>query len=300
VESTSIIGELSAQTAPDFGLLAGTPVAAGCGDTAASALGSGVTAATQAFDIAGTAAVFGVCLPTFVPDTSHGTLMTMRAALPGRWYSLAYVGGAGQVIEWICREIFGHVAVEEAAYAQLAVAAAEGSPGSDGLVVLPHFSGRIAPVAPALRGAVIGLSPIHRRADLARATLESIAFEYRRYADVARALVPGSSIEEVIGTGGGSRSRVWNQIKADVLETAYRPVTGVESGTRGAALVAMAALGHDLPPLDPAASGPVAIPDAATRSAYRAAFERYQRWSNRMIEGHQSESFETGEIGEKL
>jgi xylulokinase len=300
VESTSIVGELSAQTAPDFGLLAGTPVAAGCGDTAASALGSGVNAAAQAFDIAGTAAVFGICLPTFVPDTSHGTLMTMRAALPGRWYSLAYVGGAGQVIEWICREIFGHVAVEDAAYAQLAAAAAEGSPGSDGLVVLPHFSGRIAPVAPALRGAVIGLSPIHHRAHLARATLESIAFEYRRYADVARALVPGSSIEEVIGTGGGSRSRVWNQIKADVLETAYRPVTGVESGTRGAALVAMAALGNDLPPLDPAASGPVAVPDAATRSAYRAAFARYQRWSNRMIEGHQSESFETGEIGEKL
>ena len=90
------------------------------------------------------------------------------------------------------------------------------------------------------------------------------------------------------------------EIKADVLETAYRPVTGVEAGTRGAALVAMAALGNDLPPLDPAASGPVAVPDAATRSAYRAAFARYQRWSNRMIEGHQSESFETGEIGEKL
>ncbi|HEV8560427.1 MAG TPA: FGGY family carbohydrate kinase [Actinophytocola sp.] len=299
VESTSIVGELSAQTAPDFGLLAGTPVAAGCGDTAASALGAGVTAAGQAFDIAGTAAVFGVCLPTFAPDTNHGTLMTMRAALPGRWYSLAYVGGAGQVIEWICREIFGHAALGDAGYAELATAAAEVAPGSDGLIVSPHFSGRIAPVAPALRGAVVGLSPIHHRAHLARAILESIAFEYRRYADIAQVLVPGSSIEEVVGTGGGSRSRVWNQIKADVLSTLYRPVAGVESGTRGAALVAMAALGHDLPPLDPSVSGPVATPDAANRPAYRAAYARYHRWSDRLVEGHQSETVRSDEIGER-
>src|SRR4029453_13689867 len=67
VESTSIIGELSAGAASDFGLLAGTPVAAGCGDTAASALGSGVNAAAQAFDIAGTAALVGICLPTVGP-----------------------------------------------------------------------------------------------------------------------------------------------------------------------------------------------------------------------------------------
>jgi xylulokinase len=258
-----------------------------------------VTAADQAFDIAGTAAVFGICLPTFAPDTAHGTLMTMRAALPGRWYSLAYVGGAGQLIEWICREVFGHAAVEDAAYAELGAAAAEVAPGSDGLVVSPHFSGRVAPVAPGLRGAVIGLSPVHRRSHLARATLESIAFEYRRYADVAQILVPGSSIDEVVGTGGGSRSQVWNQIKADVLSTPYRPVAGVESGTRGAALVAIAALGHGLPPLDAAASGPAATPDAGSREAYRAAYDRYHRWLDRMVDGHQSETVQSHRTGER-
>jgi xylulokinase len=299
VESATIIGELSSRTATDFGLSAGTPIAAGCGDTAASALGSGVTAAAQAFDIAGTAAVFGICLPTFAPDTTHGTLMTMRAALPGRWYSLAYVGGAGQLIEWVCREIFGHPVVEDASYAQLGAAAAEVAPGSDGLVLSPHFSGRVAPVAPALRGAVIGLSPIHHRAHLARAALESIAFEYRRYADVAQILVPGSSIDEVVGTGGGSRSRVWNQIKADVLGSPYRPVTGIEAGTRGAALVAMAALGHDRPPLDPSASGPVVLPDADNRSAYRDAYTRYHRWSDRLVGGYQSEAVQSEQTEER-
>jgi xylulokinase len=295
VESTSIIGELTPPAAEEFGLPVGVPIAAGCGDTAASALGAGVTEPTQAFDIAGTAAVYGMCLPAFSPDTTAGTLMTMRAALPGRWYSLAYVGGAGQVIEWICREIFGHSALEAAAYAELALAASNAPPGSDGVVVSPHFSGRVAPVAPAMRGSVLGLSLVHGRSHVARATLESIAFEYRRYADIASALSPETSVREVVGTGGGSRIAAWNQIKADVLGTPYRPLVGAEAGTRGAALVAMAALGHPLPDLDPAAFGPVALPDASTGPAYTAAYHRYLQWSDRLIDGYRQTHADAGD-----
>ncbi|WP_432840045.1 xylulokinase [Dactylosporangium sp. CA-092794] len=287
VESSGVVGELTPAAAADFGLRPGTPVAAGCGDTAAGALGAGVLDAGQAFDIAGTAAVFGVCLPAFTPDTG-GTLMTMRSALPGRWYSLSYVGGAGQLVEWICREMLGHAVLGEAAYADLAAAAAGVAPGSAGLILSPHFEGRVAPAAPAMRGAVIGLSPVHGRGHLARAALEAIAFEYRRYAEVARALAPGSTVREVIGTGGGTRIGLWNQIKADVLATAYRPVTGVESGARGAALVAMAALGEPLPPLPASAYGPGRIPDPHVRPAYDTAYGDYQRWSDRLVRGYQA------------
>lgn len=290
VESTSIVAELTAQAGIDFGLPAGVPVAAGCGDTAASVLGSGVTEAGQAFDIAGTAAVFGLCLPLYAPDTENSTLMTMRSPLPGRWYSLAYVAGAGQVIEWICREVLGHAELGEAAYANLADAAATVAAGSDGVVLSPHFGGRIAPVAPSMRGSVIGLSPTHGRSHLARATLESIAFEYRRYAEIVRRSAPAWPGHEVIGTGGGSRLGVWNQIKADVLATPYRPVVGVETGTRGAALVAMAALGHDCPELDAAAWRPVVEPDPLNQATYDAAYARYRRWSDLLDEGYRTEA----------
>lgn len=285
VESTSIVGQLSLEAAPDFGLLPGLPIAAGCGDTAAGALGAGVTEPGQAFDVAGTAAVFGACMPTFAPD-GHGTLMTMRAALPGRWYALAYVGGAGQVIEWACREVLGSSTADQAAYAGLSTAAQGVPAGSDGVMLLPHFSGRVAPVAPNARGAVIGLSPTHTRAHLARATLEAIAFEYQGYAQDVHALVPGLSLRSVTGTGGGSRSGVWNQIKADVLGVPYTPVQGVESGTRGAAIVAMAALGHSSPPLEPSAFGPVSRPDPSTSDAYRLAYEHYRWWAEHLVEAY--------------
>lgn len=288
VESTSIIGRIVPNTARDFGLPEGIPIAAGCGDTAAGALGAGVTEPEQAFDLAGTAAVFGVCLPSFAPDTRSKTLFTMRAALPGRWYSLAFIGGAGQVLEWTCRELLGRSEVDDSAYAELAAAASTASPGSDGLMLLPHFSGRIAPVAPAARGAVIGLTPTHRRAHLARATLESIAFEYRGYAEQVRVSAPGLTLSSVTGAGGGSRSALWNQIKADVLGVKYTPVRGVESGTRGAAVVAMVALGYDAPSLADSAVGPPSVPNPLTRDAYRDAYEHYRWWAEHLVEGYRA------------
>ena len=75
-------------------------MSAGCGDTAAGALGAGATEPGQAFDSAGTAAVLGGCVDTFAPDVG-GTLMSMRSPLSGRYYGLGYVAGAGQVVEWL-------------------------------------------------------------------------------------------------------------------------------------------------------------------------------------------------------
>lgn len=286
VESTEVIGEFTAAAAEDFGLLAGTPIAAGCGDTAASPLGAGVSEPGQAFDTAGTAAVFGVCLPVFTPDTSASGLMTMRSALPGRWYALSYVSGAGQMIEWLCREILGHDSSDAAAYAELARITAAVAPGSDGVIVSPHFSGRVAPRSPAMRGAVLGMSPTTTRGQMARAALEAIAFEYRGYADLARASVPGLEVSMTMGAGGGSRLTGWNQIKADVLGAPYQPVVGVAAGTRGTAILAMASIGVDAPALPAHALGPRSEPDAATREAYDAAFQWYAQWSDRLAEGY--------------
>lgn len=289
VESTAVVGVLTRVAAADFGLLPGTPIAAGCGDTAAAALGSGVTEPGQAFDVAGTAAVLGVCLPEFAPDRAASTLMTMRAALPGRWYSLAYVSGAGQVIEWLCREILGYPDLTAEAYTELARVAAQAPAGSDGVILSPHFAGRVAPADPGMRGSATGLSPGTGRAHLARAALESIAYEYRGYAELATA-AGGPPLTEVVGTGGGSRLGLWNQIKADVLGVPYRPLPTTDTGTRGAALVALAAIGEPLPDEGPLGLGTIAEPDPTSTAAYDDAYARYRRWSGRLADGYREET----------
>jgi xylulokinase len=94
-----------------------------------------------------------------------------------------------------------------------------------------------------MRGAWIGLSWSHNQAHLIRSMLESVAFEYAYYLGIMRELLPDQRFCEARGMGGGSKSPVWNQIKADVLNTTYYRLQGNEFGTWGAAMIAGKAAG---------------------------------------------------------
>ncbi|MEZ4519533.1 MAG: hypothetical protein R3C44_22785 [Chloroflexota bacterium] len=90
--------EVTESAARDFGLAAGTPIAAGRGDTAGcTALGAGVVRPGMIFDVAGTASVFAGC--TGYLCRRCGTcyaLLTMRSVIPGLWNPLAYIAGGGR------------------------------------------------------------------------------------------------------------------------------------------------------------------------------------------------------------
>ena len=87
------------------GLLVGTSVVAGCGDTAASFLACGATREGICVDVAGTASVFAATTRTFRPDTAHRVLSWGRSAVPGLWHPYAYINGGGMNLEWFRREI---------------------------------------------------------------------------------------------------------------------------------------------------------------------------------------------------
>ena len=90
----------------------------------------------------------------------------------------------------------------------------------------------------------------------------------------------------MIGAGGGAQSRIWNKIKADTLGAEYIPIVGADPGTRGAALVAIASLGHDLPAV-PAAQLDAAIrPDAKAKAIYDRLHHDYARWATHLADGY--------------
>jgi xylulokinase len=115
--------------------------------------------------------------------------------------------------------------------------------GADGVLFVPHLEGRTAPYEPRMRGGFSGLGLAHTRAHLARAVLEGIGFEYMLYAQSMRRTHPASPPDSVRSIGGGARSPVWNQIKADMLGLPVRRVEVNETATRGAALLAASAVG---------------------------------------------------------
>ena len=234
-----VVGEVSRRGAEESGLPAGTSVAAGAGDQAAASLGAGVVDPGQAFDSAGTASVFAMCVADFSPDLALKTLLASHSVVNGVFIALAFINGGGLALRWFRDELVPELAGDADAYATLDTWAAATDPGAGRLLWYPHVQGGVLPPNPHARGAWVGLTSAHSRGHLFRAILEGIAFEYARWAEVAPV-----ELGEARVLGGGARSALWNQIKADVLGIDWVPMGRQECGVLGDALIAAAAVGH--------------------------------------------------------
>lgn len=234
--SCECAGGLTPETATGMGLLPGTPMAVGCGDTAASVFGAGIAEEGFCYDIAGTASVFAGCTMRFAPDVQSKTLNYMRSPIDGLWTPLAYINGGGLCLRWF-RDVSGK------SYAELDRLAEQAERGSHGLIFVPHFTGRSFPNDPAVSGAFIGLDWSHTVGELYRAVMESIAYEYRIYLNVFRRANPEIKPKTVIGVGGGAQSAVFNRIKADVLGLPYCRLAFGDTAPWGSAVLAGYACG---------------------------------------------------------
>ena len=285
VEPWKVIGEVTEAAAKDFGLAPGTAVAAGCGDTAAGALGAGVVCEGMVFDTAGTAAVFAASTDKIVSDQKHRALLSMHSVIPGLYHPLAYIAGGGIALRWFRDQFYNTLRgqpqpTESDLYAEMIDMAAKIAPGADGLMFSPHLGGRICPSAPAMRGAWTGFSFGHTQAHFFRSVLESVAFEYAYYLRVLTDTLPGAQMQEARVVGGGAKSDVWNQIKADVLGLPYQRLQRSEFGSWGSAMIAGKAAGliNDLPAkaLESAQpKGDPIRPNADTHKLYQPLVEQY-------------------------
>jgi xylulokinase len=248
VDPCEIVGEVSGVAASEFGLAPGTIIAAGAGDTAANALGAGIVRPGMLFDVAGTAAVLAGCTDKFIADIKNRALLTMRSVIHGLWNPLAYIGGGGLALRWFRDKFYNTshgetLPISDELYTQMITLVETIPPGSEGLFFSPHLGGRICPSSPEMRGAWVGVSWSHSQAHFARAILESIAYEYAYYLKILKEALPGLEMVEARAVGGGARSEVWNQIKADILNVPYQRLKGNEFGAWGAAMIAGKAAG---------------------------------------------------------
>jgi xylulokinase len=134
-----------------------------------------------------------------------------------------------------------------------------------------------------MRGAWVGFSWGHTQAHFFRAILESMAYEYAYYLGILKDLIPGLALVEARVVGGGARSQVWNQIKADVLGVPYQTLQRSEFGTWGCALIAGKAVGifSDLAEAATITTQPVGEPvrpRPEVHTAYIPYVEKYISW----------------------
>ncbi len=236
VEPWKVVGSLTADAASKSGLISGIPVVAGCGDQAATSLGAGVTSSGTIFDVSGTASVFSCCVDKYNPDIKNKTLVFPRSILPDLWIPLAYIGGGGLCLKWFRDQLTWKG--NQPPFSELDEEAAKVLPGSEGLFFIPHFGGRTCPNNPVVRGSWIGLNWVHSRSHMYRSVMESIAYEYSLYFKIIKELAEEQKFSSVTAIGGGSKSSIFNSIKADVLGIPYNTLERGDTATLGSAVVA--------------------------------------------------------------
>ena len=235
-ESIEVTGKVSKAGAEATGLLEGTPVIAGAGDNAASAIGMGIVKPGTVSATIGTSGV--VFIVTDKPKLDlKGRAHTLCHAIPGRWHMTGVTLGAGLSLKWF-RDTFG----AGADFKQLDAEAGTVAPGSEGAVWLPYLMGERTPhLDPQARAAFVGLTASHTRGHAARAVMEGVAFSLRDSFEIFREL--GAPMEAIRLGGGGAQSPLWRQIQADVYGRAVETIEADEGAAFGAAILAGVGVG---------------------------------------------------------
>jgi xylulokinase len=235
-EGPEVTGVISGRAAKETGLPPGLPVAAGGGDNAAAAIGSGIISEGLISSSIGSSGV--IFAPTDILRIEReGRLHSFCHAVPGGYHLMGVTLAAGAALRW-WRDVIGG----GTDYEGLVSSAAEAPPGSEGLIFLPYLAGERTPhLDPLARGAFLGLSLRHSQAHLTRAVMEGVAFSLKDSLDLVSGL--GVAVTEVRATGGGARSALWRQLLADVFGVSVHRTTADEGPAQGAALLAGVASG---------------------------------------------------------
>ncbi len=276
-------GRIRPELARSLGLDSAPLIVSVSHDQVAAAIGSGVFDGSATVDGAGTVecmtpvftdfdaremARCGYCIVPFIRPGSYVT------------YAFSYTGGA--LVKWFIEQLGGHAVQESretgASVYSLLEGEADGVP--TGLLVLPHFSGAGTPRMDAgSRGAILGLTLSHTQQDIYRAVMEGVCYEMRLNQE--RLAAAGIPIAPLRATGGGARSAVWLQMKADILNVPVTALSTAEAGAAGSAMLVGVAVGifRDLPAAAQAMirEKRAYLPRPEAHARYMAVYERYKK-----------------------
>jgi xylulokinase len=212
-----IAGRVTAAAARETGLPSGTPVITGTADAAAEAVSAGLSLPGDMMVMYGSSTFFILRTETL---TAAKGFWGSRFLEKGSFVVAGGTATAGSLTRWFRDNFAGtEMAAERAggenAYTALAGLAAGSPAGARGLVALPYFSGERTPLHdPDARGAILGLTLGHTRADIYRALLESVGFAIRHNIEALAA--QGCQARRIIAVGGGTRNPLWMQMVSDI------------------------------------------------------------------------------------
>lgn len=229
VEAGEVIGETTAEFAAEFGLPAGIPVAPGGGDNMMAAVGTGNVVPGQLTMSLGTSGTLFAYADRPIVDP-QGSIAAFCSSTGG-WLPLLCTMNCTLATELMKQPLGIDNAGFDAAIGSVPAT-------SNGLIVLPFFTGERTPNLPRASASVLGLNPDNcEKGHLLRATVEGATYGLRFGLDELQRL--GIETSEIVLTGGGANSQVWRQIVADIFQLPVVRLTQDEGASFGAALHAL-------------------------------------------------------------
>ncbi len=281
-ESPEITGCVTDEAARLTGLRAGTPVVGGAGDNAAAAVGMGVVRDGMGFTTIGTSGVVFAHTSEMHSDPA-GRIHTLCAAVPGEWHVMGVTQAAGLSLKWFKDQFYASEAEASkksgrSIYAELDKIAEKVPAGANGLYYLPYLMGERTPHLDArARGAFVGLSAVHTRADMLRSVMEGVTHSLRDCLDIF--VDAGVKVDTMLACGGGASSGLWRQMLADMFECDVVSTETSGGAALGAAILAGVGAGVYKSVADGcdtvAAECTVTHPDSANTAVYRKAHVKY-------------------------
>jgi len=246
--SHTVVGNINKHSAEEMGLVEGTPVILGGGDVACAALGAGVIQEGSAYNYIGSASWLAIASPKPIFDQQMRPF-TLCHVVPDKYVVQLAMFSAGVVFEWIRDQICWM----ENSYARhrgldafdiMTQEADISTAGAKGLIFLPNLRPGGAPHNNLNdRGALLGLTLAHKREDIIRAAMEGITYNIRFMSEAMEKQL-GTPFAELRMIGGGSKSPLWCDIQANILNKKILTLSAhQEANSMGAAIIGGVALG---------------------------------------------------------
>lgn len=277
------VGLIREDVADGLGLKQGAVVSTGAMDQISSAIGAGNIVPGVVTETTGTALVIAATVERPKFDAASG--MSYYRHYNQQFLMLPYNPTAGIVLKWFkdefCREEIEASRMKGiSVYEMLDGMAERVVPLSGGMLVIPHFAGKLSPdINPHARGVFFGVGLDTKKEHFIGAILESIGYMLKENIEAVEQI--GVKINEIRSLGGGSRSRLWNSVKADICEKDILTMAQDESTSLGAAMLGAVSVGL-YKSIEEACGnfvriGQVFKPDESHFEMYRKGYRLYQK-----------------------
>ncbi len=233
-ESYEAVGTVKSDIAAELGIADGVKVAAGAGDNAAAAVGTGTVGEGSCNISLGTSGTVFISSKKFAVD-SHNALHAFAHA-DGSYHLMGCMLSAASCGKWWVEDILKtqDYRAEEAAIDKF---------GENDVFFLPYLMGERSPINDInARGTFIGMRMDTTRAQMTQAVFEGVTFALRDSMEIAKQL--GINVEKTRLCGGGAKSRMWRQMVADILNIEVEIPEAEEGPGYGGAMLAAVACGE--------------------------------------------------------